>query len=170
VPRNGVRALAAYAASAFSRQGQKVEDARYVSLIPCGRDGERHPGKNSTLYWAWTLADGSRRAYRQRLCIDCFRELAVPLISQSASDALICPVCGGSSVDDLDPVYLTYFLPSMPKGTCEFATDAACAARVRSWAMQGAQELEDRALAGAEASAPALSADAAWAALGLRPS
>lgn len=140
-----------------------------MSLIPCGRDGERHPGKNATLYWAWTRADGRRRSYRQRLCIDCFRELAVPLIVRTEADTLLCPACGGSSADDLDPVYLTYFLPGMARGIAEMATDGACAVRVRSWAMQGAQELEERVLVGAEASAPTLSADAAWAALGLRP-
>jgi len=142
-----------------------------VSLLPCALEGKKARGKLATLYWAWNLADGARRAYRQRICADCFRGWPGPLLAMAlgAEDALICPACSAPTVDDMDPVYCTYFLPGMPKGSAEMPMCAKCAVHARAQAMQGADLLEDRGPSSvASATDPTPSADV-WASMGLVP-
>jgi len=135
-----------------------------MSLIPCARHGTKAIGKLATMYWAWNLNDGSRRAYRQRICADCFREWPGPLLAAAigTEDALICPSCGNPTVDDMDPVYCTYFLPKMPKGQAEMPTCPRCAVDIRTQAMVRADPLEDRESSSVAAATDQRSAAGVW--------
>jgi hypothetical protein len=126
-------------------------------------------GKPASLYWAWTRADGRRKAWKQRVCTDCFREHYVRLVVASMEPVLMCPACGISTVDDYDAVYLTYCLPGMPKDQSEMPLCGACAVNVRNLALAGAVELEDREVGVGGPQPLAINAAQAWADIGLRP-
>ncbi len=140
-------------------------------MIPklCDLCGKDFLGKPASLYWAWTRADGRRKAWKQKVCADCMRECYVPLIIKSEEPVLICPACGISTVDDYDAVYLTYCLPGMPKGQSEMPMCAACAVPLRANALTNARELEDRGAAVGGPQREPVSATQAWDDLGLRP-
>lgn len=126
-------------------------------------------GKPASLYWAWTRADGRRKAWKQKVCQDCFKERYVNLIVRSMEPVLICPSCGIGTADDYDAVYLTYCLPGMPKDQSEMPLCGACAVDVRNRALEGAVELEDRGVGVGGPQPVATSAAQAWADLGLGP-
>jgi hypothetical protein len=132
----------------------------------CARDGV---GKPASLYWAWTRADGRRKAWKQKVCPDCFREHYVKLIVAAMEPVLICPACGIGTADDYDAVYLTYCLPGMPKDQSEMPLCGACAVVVRNLALTGAAELEDREVGVGGPQPEAQSAAELWASLGLVP-
>lgn len=132
----------------------------------CERDGL---GKPASLYWAWTRADGRRKAWKQKVCQDCFKEHYVKLIVRSMEPVLLCPSCGISTADDYDAVYVTYCLPGMPKDQSEMPLCPACAVAVRNLALQGAVELEDRGVGVGGPQPVAQDAAQAWASLGLAP-
>jgi hypothetical protein len=71
----------------------------------------------------------------------------------------ICPACGGTSTDDLDPVFLKLYLPKMPEREFELATCAACAANLLGLTQVGATDLENRQ---PSAGAPSPSEPSAW--------
>jgi hypothetical protein len=142
-----------------------------MPLQPCSSCGQRSTSKLSTVYWAWNLADHSRRAYRQRLCITCYCMSVAPLSGEQDMEHLACPLCHVGTDDDMDPVYATVFVPGTPKFRIESPTCAPCAVEVRNRAMQGADDLEDRQQlgVGAETSAPTYTAADAWASIGVVP-
>lgn len=147
--------------------------ARKVTLpvIPkiCPLCNQQSLSKLASLYWAWVRADGHRKAFKQRVCADCFREHYVKLIVASMEPVLICPACGIGTVDDYDAVYLTYCMPGMPKDQSEMPLCGACAVSVRNLALTGASELEDRGVGVGGPQPEAPTGAAMWAALGLRP-
>jgi hypothetical protein len=122
--------------------------------------------KPASLYWAWTNANGARRAWKQRICPDCFRSELTELIVRSTDPVLICPACGIGTAEDYDAVYLSYFLPGMPGGQAEFPMCPPCAAVLRGKAIKGARQLEDRGapVGGPQPQAP--TAAETWADLG----
>jgi hypothetical protein len=121
------------------------------------------------MYWAWTNADGRRRAWKQKLCLDCVKSTVLPLIIASEAPVLICPACGIATADEYDAVYLTYCLPGQPNGQSEMPLCGACAVKVRQNALQGARELEDRGVgAGGPQPTPRISTQM-WDELGLAP-
>lgn len=143
-----------------------------MSLIPCTECAQRQPGGAKRVHCtaAWNLTDGSRRAYRHHLCIACFVAMVAPLEPDPDNESLVCPSCHGSSEDDLDPVYVTYFPFSAPKQNMEVAFCGACAASWRSMWQDKSEHLPEReAPSGGPESAPRLDAGQMWAALGLRP-
>lgn len=120
-----------------------------MSLLPCDFCGLRVPEKLSQTTWAWYTADGHRTAWRQRLCTACFCSIVLPLdhvLDYTAG--LTCPACGTSVDDDMDPCYVTAFIPGSGKLQVEVPTCAACAVQVRIKAQQGAQKLEERRVEG----------------------
>lgn len=138
-------------------------------MIPkiCDLCEQQQLAKPASLYWAWTNADGHRRAWKQKVCADCFREAYAQLVLKAEDPVLLCPACGISTADDYDAVYLTYCLPGMPKGQSEMPLCGACAARTRANALKGARPLEDRgAMVGGPQPQPITAAET-WAALGL---
>ena len=140
-------------------------------MIPkvCDICGQQSLDKPASLYWAWTNADGHRRAWKQKVCPDCLRDQYAALIIRSNEPVLICPQCGISTADEYDAIYLTYCIPGMPKAQSEMPTCGACAVVVRNLALTNARPLEDR---GAVLGAPnpdAPSSTQIWDDLGLNP-
>lgn len=115
-----------------------------MSLFPCSGCGQKVHEKLSSITWAWTRADLSRKAYRQRLCVACYATKVIPLELAAQESPWDCPVCHTDPADGLDPVYCTSFIPGIGKRQLELATCAPCAVSVRSFAQQNARELEDR--------------------------
>jgi predicted RNA-binding Zn-ribbon protein involved in translation (DUF1610 family) len=114
--------------SAFSRLGHSWKgEPVTVSLYPCSMCGKRTLEKLSSATWAWWRVDNVRVAYRQRLCVSCVVQHVAPLEINTREAALICPLCGTSSVDDMDPVYLTVYVPGTGKVRLELPLDGACA-------------------------------------------
>lgn len=143
-----------------------------MSLYPCSACAVRPvQQKLSNVTWAWNLADGTRVAWRQRLCQSCFilNVQAIPLLTPGAP--LACPMCGISTEEDMDPVYCTAFLPGAGKFSFEWPTCGACATKLRADAQVGAVRLESRTESlGASASGPQTYAAASdWAGLGIVP-
>lgn len=172
MPRSGVEnapEAAEVAFGAFSFVGQIGRDR--LTMIPkiCDLCGQQHLEKPASMYWAWTNADGRRRAWKQKLCLECVRTTVVPLIVASEQPVLLCPSCGIGTADDYDAVYLTYCLPGQPQGQCEMPLCPAHAVAVRTNALTGSRELPDReASSGGPQLAPP-NATAMWDQLGLRP-
>jgi hypothetical protein len=140
-------------------------------VIPkiCDMCEQQHLEKPASMYWAWTNADGKRRAWKQKLCLECVRENVVPLIIAAEQPVLICPSCGISTVDDMDAIYLTYCLPGQPQGQSEMPMCPACAVTVRQRALMGARELEDRGVGIGGPQPGPQSSTAIWDSLGLAP-
>lgn len=141
------------------------------ALIPriCPLCGQQSTSKLASLYWAWTRADGRRKAFKQKVCADCFRERYVKLVVASMEPVLLCPNCGIATADDFDAVYLSYFMPGMPGDTSEMPLCGACAVEVRNMALLGATELEDRGVGTGGPQPQAPTGAEVWAALGLGP-
>ncbi len=148
---------------------EKLE--RTLPVIPkiCPLCSQNVVGKPAALYWAWVRADGRRKAWKQKVCRDCFVANYQELIVKSFQPVLICPACGISTVDDYDAVYLTYCLPGQAKDQSEMPLCGACAVHVRNLALAGAVELEDREVGVGGPQPVAPSAAETWASLGLRP-
>lgn len=128
-----------------------------MSVYPCAGCGQRVPGRLASLYSAWFIADGSRTAWKQRLCAPCVgRQLRSLLVSaQQATDFVTaCPACGKDSSGDLDPIYLTLYLPKQESREFALTTDAACAAILRLSLQDRAERLPDRSLSNGDSAAP----------------
>ena len=134
-----------------------------MSLFACSLDGLRHPGKLCTVYWAWFVADGSRVAYKQRLCVPHYAQFVLPLEVEADTPTLTCPMCHASTVEDMDPTYATVCVPGAPKVNLDLPTCAPCAAHLRVRAQEGASKLPDREeVAGSSLPTPLATGDA-WA-------
>jgi hypothetical protein len=116
-----------------------------MSLTPCSACGQREPrgAKLTHVTWAWWTAE-QRVAWRQKLCRACFVERVAPLYINSQDDALVCPACGIGTVDDMDPVYATFYPAGVGETRMECPTCAACAVRIRLRAEEGGVRLENR--------------------------
>jgi hypothetical protein len=138
-----------------------------MSRFPCSLCSARIMGKPASLYWAWFLADDTRNAWKQRLCIECFSQTFLPIlqtINSDSMDAFTCPACGGSSETDLDAVYLNLFLPKQEMREFELNTDAACAAKIRGNIVDHGERLPNR---GVEVRGPSSLPQDPWADLEL---
>jgi hypothetical protein len=136
-------------------------------MVPfrCSSCGTRPRAKLAQLYWAWFRADGERTAWKQRLCVDCTDSQLRTLLasSQAASfDSTMCPSCGADASEDLDPIFLTLYVPRQERLDFELTTCASCAARIRVAAQVGAEKLENRSLVSSQDSSLT-----AWSSLGL---
>lgn len=129
-----------------------------VSIYPCSACGHRAKGKLAASYNAWFRADGVRVCYRQRLDEDCFSERILPLIaglSEAAEDLCSCVICHADASDDLDPTYLTVYLPGAEVREYQMPMHGACAAGIRQRLMDGGELMADR---GAQMRGPSSSA------------
>lgn len=142
-----------------------------MSLFPCSFCGQRAVGKMSSATWAWWRADQQRVAYRQRLCLTCFVQNVAGLEQATRDEPFHCPACHTDPSDDMDPVYLTVFIPGVGPLRLEMATCGACAVEIRNRAQQGAVQLDDREPQfGGQGTGPQNSnTPSAWAALGIEP-
>lgn len=138
-----------------------------MSIRPCHLCQKRVPGRLSSAYWAWFLADGERVAWRQRLCMPCLTSHFLAILRNASSDStasLTCPACGGSSESDSDPVFLVLYLPKTDPREFELNTDAACAAKIRANIFELGERLANRQV---EARGPSSDASDPWAELEL---
>ncbi len=118
-----------------------------MSVFPCAACGQRVPGRLASLYSAWFLADGARTAWKQRLCAPCASQRLGSLLrhaQDSPPDVTLCPACGSASTADLDPIYLTLYLPKQDPREFALTTCAPCAVRVRLDLQDRAEKLPDR--------------------------
>lgn len=81
---------------------------------------------------------------------------------------MCCPACGTSTENDMDPVYVTTYVPSIGRVRLELPLCAPCAVEIRNRAQQGATKLEDRDPE-SWGRGPKTEAITAWAALGIEP-
>lgn len=150
-----------------------------MSLFRCSACGERPVGqKLAQATWAWWNAANERVAWRQRLCVACYASTLAPLSVEAeraaqevtTGDALVCPMCHSISEDDMDPVYVTTFVPGHGPIRLELPLCGPCAVEIRNRAMAGATRLADREFGG-QAPGPQTNTPAsAWDAfLGSRP-
>lgn len=138
-------------------------------MVPfrCAGCGARPRSKLAQLYWAWFRADGVRTAWKQRLCVDCTIERLRTLLAHSqeeSSDLTMCPSCGADASKDMDPIYLTLYVPKQERSDWSLTTCAPCAVSIRLAAQTGATRLEDR-----QENNSGASLTSAWDALGLSP-
>jgi len=142
-----------------------------VSLFPCSACGERAPGKLSNATWAWFRADNTRVAWRQKLCVACYLANVAAIEQATRDDPLNCPMCHTDAGEQMDPCYLTIFLPGVGALRLEMATCSPCAVEVRNRAMAGATQLDDRlASSGGQSPSPQTNpALSVWAQLGIQP-
>jgi hypothetical protein len=118
-----------------------------MSLFPCSVCGVKPYGKLAVVYSAWFNAEGQRNAWKQRLDVSCAQQTLATVLanaSDSSPDVVMCPACGKDASEDLDPIYLTLYLPKQPKREYALTTDAPCAAQLRLILQQGAAKLPDR--------------------------
>lgn len=117
---------------------------------------------------AWNLADGSRVAYKSKLCLTCVSTTLVPLYTACESPVMTCPRCGIDTTDDMDPVYVTFIPKGLGKLNIEAPTCAACAVALRIWLQEGAEKLPDRDIgSGGQVPGPQTTATDYWASIGL---
>jgi hypothetical protein len=142
-----------------------------MSLFPCSSCHERKPGKFSSVTWAWWRADNVRTAHRQRLCVDCYIMNVAGLDSAAREEPLNCPSCHTDPDDQMDPTYVTSFIPGIGPVRLELATCAPCAVEVRNRALVGAVKLDDRpAEFGGQNPGPQTDSSLeVWRALGIAP-
>ena len=141
-----------------------------MSLYPCSACGNRPVGQRlANATWAWWTAAQQRVAYRQRLCTGCFAEHVATLEQSTRDFNLMCPACGIGTSGDMDPVYLTIYVPSVGKLRLEMPTCAPCAANLRIFAQRGAERLDDSNVESGGRGPQTETATDPWAALGLQP-
>lgn len=136
----------------------------YRSRFKCSYCGSRTDGKLCTIYVAWFNADGARSSWKLRLCAMHTKELVGNLVAKlrELSDEMFrCLLCGSSSAEDLDPIWLTCYAPKSESLCFDLSTCAPCAAQFRIPVTTYGEKLPDRR---SNSSKP--EADDAWAWLG----
>jgi hypothetical protein len=137
-----------------------------MSSKPCSLHGSRFAGKPASIYWAWFLADGSRLAYRQLFCAECFKEGPAPLLRTTLENEKACPICHAEMGRDADEVFATVYIPKQEQFELAIQTCGADAVGVRTAAQVGAERLPDRE---AGMRGPSSSLTSAWDSIGLAP-
>ena len=118
-----------------------------MSAYPCSGCGQKSRGRLASLYSAWFLADGSRTAWKQRLCAPCVKSRLGELLASAQQESGLvtaCPACGSDASTSLDPIYLTLYLPKQEPREFALTTDASCAARLRLSLQDHADRLQNR--------------------------
>ena len=140
-----------------------------MQLTRCSGCLDRPPVRPTQVTWAWRRADGVRTSWRSNLCVGCFASKVAPFdIEYTAEQRLTCPGCGIDTEDDHDIMYTTSFVPGYGPLRLEAPFCGACAAHLRIWIQEHAQQLEEGSGA-AGSPRQAFAGDDTWAALGLRP-
>lgn len=119
-----------------------------MSIYPCSRCKKRLPGKLATAYNAWFEGDNTRIAFKQRLCVGCLGEELGEIIRNAvelADDSETCPACGSGNGDgDMDPTFVTVYIPGREPAEFGLNTCGACAAKLRVELRQGGEALAER--------------------------
>jgi len=118
-----------------------------MSAYPCSVHGHKINGRLASLYSAWFTADGSRSAWKQRICAPCARQELATVLAHAAEEnsaVTVCPACGSDSAADLDPIYLTLYLPKQEPREFALTTCSTCAVTLRVRLQVGAEKLPNR--------------------------
>lgn len=141
-----------------------------MSLFPCTACNERKPGKLANVTVAWWTAAQQRVAWRARLCLACYMAHVAMLHGYEGTEVLVCPFCGIDTADDMDPCYVTSFVPLQGKVQLELASCGACAAKFRVWAQGAGVRLSDIGVGGQDPGPqPIPPGTEGWAAVGIYP-
>ena len=114
-----------------------------MSLLKCSGCGERKPGKYANTTIAWWNESNRRLAYRMRLCKDCYGEAINDVQIAVHENEFSCPYCHTEPGDDMDPTYITVFIPNYGKLQLECATCGNDAVILRSFAVEKGELLPD---------------------------
>ena len=122
-----------------------------MALVPCSACHKRIVAKPIGIYTA-RFVEQQRVAFRLNLCHRCAEEYASTVkaakpINWGVSDGEwpeTCPVCGGGTKDDLDPIYLTIYEPKREGITLTIPTCGTCTANIGPILEKGGRKLEDR--------------------------
>ena len=132
-----------------------------MGLQPCSTCHEKQHGKYANTTVAWWRADNVRVAWRLRICLNCYIVNVAPLDQAAHENEFACPVCHTEPGSDMDPTYITAFVPEVGKVTVEMATCAADAVKIRAWATDNGELLPDRAVGG-QGPGPQREPDSDW--------
>jgi hypothetical protein len=119
-----------------------------VSLQKCSGCQERQPGKYANVTVAWWNAKNDRLAYRLKVCSVCWMTNLDELRLSVSTDEFSCPYCHTNPGDDIDPTYVTAFIPNVGKLQLEMATCAVDAVQLRVWAQDHGERLGDNPVGG----------------------
>lgn len=115
------------------------------NLQPCSACRKRPVEKLSQVTWAWNPEPTKRLAYRQKLCQACFIERVLVYDKEVPQEgALSCAVCGGDVERDMEPVYVTAFVPGVGKWRLDIPLCGSDALGVRVAATENGELLPDR--------------------------
>jgi hypothetical protein len=141
-----------------------------VSLYPCSGCAERVPGQkyaNVTIAW-WTVGQ-VRLAYRAKLCAKCYAEHVLGLQLKFVEGDLTCPGCGIAVDNDMDPNYVTAFIPDIGRVRLELPMCVVCAVDLRLYAQAHGTQLVGRESLGGQDPGPQATGTDGWAQLGIYP-
>ena len=132
-------------------EGVGMKGAPIMALVPCSACKRRTLGKLIAVYTA-RFSEQRRVAFKTRLCYDCAAEFAetVKLAKPVRADERgqdwpeFCPLCGGGTAEDLDPIYLTVYEPKQDGRSLTIATCASCTANLAPQLEQHGERLVDR--------------------------
>jgi len=122
-----------------------------MASVPCSACKRRTLTKHVSVYTA-RFSEQERIAYRTKLCHDCAAEYAdtvkaaKPIFGEGGSDVWPdnCSMCGGSTADDLDPIYLTVYEPKREGISLTIPSCAACTSNLAPMLERFGQRLVDR--------------------------
>jgi len=134
----------------------------------CSYGGEPAAPKLASIYWAWYTVSGQRVSWKTFSCVGCaptslgiiFRSLRN---ASESPDEKHCASCGQVLDTDIDPIYVTLYLPGQERTDPEVWLDSACAAIIRSQIQSVGQRLPDRNV---ESRGPLTLATDPWEAIG----
>jgi hypothetical protein len=115
-------------------------------LFPCSFCGHRMVSGTNHVYWFIVNTQTEPTRLRQRLCDDCFAANVLAMLTPEAQDDLTCPACGMSTMNDVFPIYVTYY---QHRSAAERGAMALCAEHNQELSLRAhmnATELEDRYL------------------------
>lgn len=125
-----------------------------MSFVPCSGCGARPKGKLASVYSAWFEPNGERVCWVQKLCATCLMDSLGFLRDgtlQASLDLTACPICGADSSQDLQPEYLTLYLPKREPEEFALTTCGSCAVPLRQQLQVGASQARDRGGLGPQA-------------------
>jgi hypothetical protein len=118
-----------------------------MSAFPCSIHGHKVNGRLASLYSAWFTANGERSAWKQRICAPCAKQELARVLEHAAEEnsaVTVCPACGSDSATDLDPIYLTLYVPKQEPKEFALTTCSTCAVTLRLRLQVGAEKLPNR--------------------------
>lgn len=104
-------------------------------------------GPLASVYSAWWDQKGQREAWKQRLCVSCVTHILETLRASALGNSLdltVCLTCGKDASQELNPIYLTVYLPKREAAEYALTICDSCAIRSRALLSTGADRLPER--------------------------